>query len=120
MIFHAMRVYDIAVEGITTHSRRYSREEYEGYEAPSDHAFLILIQVISSPVLQKVTNLSIQIPTRYGNISNRHIIGIMSFSFIYQVAGLCRRCTELEQVYDTSVLHMRGSSSYLRDLDKHD
>jgi len=54
MVFRAMRVYDIVVEGVQPASYA-TEEECKGYEALSDQALLILIQVLSNPILQKVS-----------------------------------------------------------------
>ena len=52
MVFRAMRVYDIVVEGVQP-AVYATEEECEGYEALSDQVLLVLIQVISNPILQR-------------------------------------------------------------------
>jgi len=100
MVFRAMRVYDIVVEGVRPVSYA-TEEECESYEALSDQALLILIQVLSNPILQKVSKYTN--PHEIWRYLKQTFYRDNTFSFIYQVASLCRLCTELDQDKTKSV-----------------
>jgi len=53
MIFYAIRVYDIVIDG-NKPAQNATTAEHESYETPSSHALRILIQVISPSILIKV------------------------------------------------------------------
>jgi len=57
MAFKPMGVYDIVVNGVHPVPDA-TDEEHEACEALSNHAMLVLIQVISKPILKKISKLS--------------------------------------------------------------
>ena len=86
MVFDAMSVYDIVVNGSAT-SPTASSAETEGFNALSKHALLILIQVISKPILKKVSKY--RSPHGIWKYLKETFYRNTAFSFVHQVAGLC-------------------------------
>jgi len=57
MVFKAIGVNDIVVDGVHP-ALDTTIEQQEGYEALSNHALLVLLQIISKPILKKILKLS--------------------------------------------------------------
>jgi len=53
IVFYAMSIHVIIVEGVKP-GLNVSPSDWEGYQSLPTHALLILIQVISKPILEKV------------------------------------------------------------------
>lgn len=92
IVFNAMNVLDIVVDGAKPPSDA-SAAEHEGYHTLSRHALLILIQVISKPILKKVSK-----------YRSPHAIWkylketyYWDSDLIHQIAGLCLLFTQLEK-----------------------
>jgi len=94
MVFDAMGVYDIVVEGLVPDSCT-SSSEHARYQALSKHALLILIQVISKSILKKVSKY--RSPHGIWKYLKETYYRDTAFSFVHQVAGLCLLSTKFEK-----------------------
>lgn len=86
MVFGTINILDIVVDGAEP-APDASAEEHEGFLTLSKHALLILIQVISKPILKKVSKYrSLHAIWKY---LKETYFRDTAFSFVHQVAGLC-------------------------------
>jgi len=99
MAFKPMGVYDIVVNGVHP-APGATDEEHEAFKALSNHAMLVLIQVISKPILKKISMLST--PHEIWKALKETFSRDNAFSFVHQVADLCLLSTQLEK--DKSVV----------------
>jgi len=95
MVFDAMRVYDIVIEGSELDISASSSSEHARYQALSKHALLILIQVISKSILKKVSKY--RSPHRIWKYLKETYYRDTAFSFVHQVAGLCLLSSKCEK-----------------------
>jgi len=99
MAFKPIGLYDIIVNGV--HPDPYTTiEKHETYEALSNHAMPVLIQVISKPILKKILQLSTS--HEIWKALKETFYRDNTFSFVHQVADLCSLSTQLEK--DKSVV----------------
>jgi len=94
MVFDAMSVHDIVIEGVEP-SANASPSELQGYQALSNNALLILIQVISKPILKKVSKY--KSPHAIWKYLKETYYRDSALSFVLQVAGLCLLSTKFEK-----------------------
>ena len=99
MAFRLMGVYDIIINRVQP-ALNATDEELEAHEALSNHAMLVLIQVISKPILKKVSKLST--PHEIWKALRETYYHDNAFSFVHQVTDLCLLSTQLEK--DKSVV----------------
>jgi len=101
MRFKPMGVYDIVVNGVHPVPDA-TIEEHEAYEAVSNHAMLVLIQVISKPILKKISKLSAphEIWEYLRDLLSRQRLFICPSS--HRAIDLCLLSTQLEK--DKSVV----------------
>ena len=99
MAFKPMGVYDIVVNGVHP-APDATDEEHEAFKALSNHAMLVLIQVISKPILKKISKLST--PHEIWKALKETFYRDNASSFVHQVADLCLLSTQLEK--DKSVV----------------
>ncbi|KAF8434443.1 hypothetical protein BGX38DRAFT_1275480 [Terfezia claveryi] len=94
MVFDAMNVLDIVVDGAQLDPNASSADK-EGYQALSNHALLILIQVISKPILKKVSRY--RSPHLIWKYLKETYVMDTSFTLVHQIAGLCLLFTKLDK-----------------------
>ena len=94
MVFDATSVYEIVINGLQP-STKASPSDVEGFQALSKHAMLILIQVISKPILKKVSKF--RSPHEIWNYLKETYYRDTPFSFVHQIAGLCLLATKYEK-----------------------
>jgi len=96
MVFDAMGVYDIVIEGSEPDTcASSSSPEHARYQALSKHALLILIQVISKSILKKVSKY--RSPHGIWKYLKETYYRDTAFSFVHQVAGLCLLSSKCEK-----------------------
>jgi len=94
MVLDAMSMYNIVVDGVEP-GWNASAPEQEGFQSLSKHALLILIQVISKPILKKVSKY--RSPYAIWRYLKETYYRDTAFSFVHQVAGLCLLSTKIEK-----------------------
>jgi len=99
MAFTPIGVYDIVINGVQP-ALNATEKELEAHEVLSNHAMLVLIQVISKPILKKISKLST--PHEIWKALRETYYRDNAFSFVHQVADLCLLSTQLEK--DNSVV----------------
>ena len=94
MVFDAMSVYDIVVNGEEPPPNA-SPSELEGYNALMKHAQLVFIQVISKPILKKVSKF--RSPHLIWKYLKETYYRDTAFSFVHQLADLLLLTTRREK-----------------------
>jgi len=90
MAFRPMGVYNIIINGVQPVLNA-TDKELEAHEALANHAMLVLIQVISKPILKKISKLT-TLHEIWKALRETYYCDNL-FSFVYQVADLCSLST---------------------------
>jgi len=99
MSFRPMGIYDIIINKMQP-ALNATDEELEAYEALANHAMLVLIQLISKPIMKKISKLTT--PYEIWKALRETYYHNNVFSFVHQVPNLCSLSTQLEK--DKSVV----------------